>query len=83
MLSWFYCRETDLTHLQRERCVSRRGMGEILLLQKHRGARDLLGSSPHLSSDRRADRRLSGGLQEQKGVGSSCHLQHNPKKDVM
>ena len=42
-------------------------MGEVLLLQEHRGAGDLLRTSPHLPSDGGAGGRAGGGLQEQEG----------------
>ncbi len=65
-------RKFDLTHLPRERGVSGRRVGEVLLLQEHRCARDLLRTSPHLPSDGGAGSRPGGGLQEQE---SGCtHL---------
>lgn len=40
-------------------------MGEVLLLQEHRGAGDLLRTSPDLPSDSGADSRAGGSIQEQ------------------
>lgn len=58
------CRKFDLAHLQRERGLPGCRVGEVLLLQEHRGAGDLLGTSSHLSSDGRGSSRSGGGFQE-------------------
>lgn len=47
--------------------MSGRRVGEALLLQEHRGARDLLRTSPHLPPDGGAGSRPGGGIQEQEG----------------
>lgn len=58
-------------------------MGEILLLQEHRGAGDLLGSSPHLPSDRGAGGGAGGGLQEQEGtVGAQSPASEQPSHRI-
>ena len=58
-------RKSYLAHLSRERGLSGCRVGEVLLLQEHRGAGDLLRTSPHLPSDGGAGGRAGGGLQEQ------------------
>lgn len=58
-------RKFDLAHLQRERGLSGHWVGEVLLLQEHRSARDLLRTSSYLPSDSGAGGRAGGGLQEQ------------------
>lgn len=60
-------REFDLAHLQREWGLSGCRVGEVLLLQEHRGARSLLRTPPHLPSDSGAGGGAGGGLQEQEG----------------
>lgn len=60
-------RKFDLTHLQRERGLSRCRVGEVLLLQEYWSARDLLRTTPHLPSDGRPGGRSGGSLQEQEG----------------
>lgn len=44
-------------------------MGEVLLLQEHRGAGGVHRASSHLSSDGGAGGRTAGGLQEQESRG--------------
>lgn len=73
---WFFWKQSsgpptrkfDLTHLPGEWGLSWCWVGEVLLLQEHRGARDLLRTSPHFPPDSGAGSRPGGGLQEQEST---------------
>ena len=68
-------RPFDLAHLQRERGVSGRRVGEVLQLRQHRGAGDLLRASPHLPADGGAGGRSGRSVQEQE---STCEPETSP-----
>lgn len=71
----FPIRKSNFTHLQREWGLSGCRVGEVFLLQEHRGAGDLLRTSPHLPSHGGAGSRAGGGLQEQES-------KHTPPRDA-
>lgn len=71
----FPTRKSNFAHLQREWDLSGCRVGEVFLLQEHRGAGDLLRTSPHLPSHSGAGDRAGGGLQEQKS-------KHTPLRDA-
>lgn len=60
--------------------MSGHGVGEILLLQEYRGARNLLWTSPHLPPDGGAGSRAGGGLQEQEGMRMVLLFSLTPKR---
>lgn len=71
----FPIRKSNFAHLQREWGLSGCRVGEVFLLQEHRGAGDLLRTSTHLPSHGGAGGRAGGGLQEQES-------KHTPLRDA-
>lgn len=72
-------RKFNLAHLPGEWGVSWCRVGEALLLQEYRGARDLLGPSSHLPPDGGAGSRAGGGLQEQESMCTLLLISLVPK----